>query len=261
MTRKLLLVAAMALWLSAGTPTYADVMYSGDAYGLSVPGILPPVADTGPLPPGGGTLSNGVPSFNFLGVVTTGAINNTTMGVGGVASSHSNILTFHSDLTSQGIPLVVTIGTIDATSSANGNSMPPVVMGTTTLTNAMATFNGVPINIPMNPAPNTVIDLGGGNTITLNEQTSMVTNDSGEISVTAIHGHLASGIDVFIAHAESDISNPAPAPEPGTLTLAGVGLFGLACFTFRRRNGPPGGRGPTNSPGKAAFRGGPGYCG
>jgi hypothetical protein len=158
-----------------------------------------------------------------------------------VASSNANILNFHTDLTSLGLPLVVNVGTINAASSANGNSMPPVVMGATTLTNAMATFNGVPINIPMNPPPNTLIDLGGGNTITLNEQSSMVTNDFGEISVTAIHGHVLVGgnaIDVLIAHAESDVT-PSPAPEPGTMTLAGVGLFGLACFTFRRRNGSP----------------------
>jgi hypothetical protein len=238
MTRKLLFVAAMALWLSAGTSAYADFVYSGDAYGLSAPGIIAPVADTGPLPPGGGTLTNGVPSFSGFGLLTTGVISTSTMGVGGVASSDANVQIFHTDLTAVGIALVVNIGAIDATSSANGNSTPPVVMGTTTLTNAMATFNGVPLNIPMNPPPNTVIDLGGSGTITLNEQSMMVTNDFGEISVTAIHGHILSGgsaIDVFVAHAESDISNPAPAPEPGTLTLAGVGLVGMVGYAWRRR--------------------------
>jgi hypothetical protein len=228
----------MALGLSAGTPAYADVMYSGRAYGASAPSFGVLVADTGPLPPEGGSLMNGAAGFDFLnGAVTSGAISTMTMGAGGVASSNANLLNFNTNLTSVGIPLLVHIDSITAASSADGNSMPPVVMGATTLTGAMGTFNGVPLNIPMNPPPNTVIDLGGGNTITLNEQMSMVTNDHGEISVTALHGHIL-GVDVFIAHAESDVT-PSPVPEPGTVTLAGVGLFGLACFTFRRRNGSP----------------------
>src|SRR5262249_3408036 len=88
MIRTTTVVLAVCLTLAAsGGVAWADFIYGGDAYGAfapGVPGADPPVADTGPLPATGGMLSAQLPNFNFMNVVTSGALDAQTMGSGGV---------------------------------------------------------------------------------------------------------------------------------------------------------------------------------
>ena len=233
--------APLALFLAVsmlGGTARADFLYSGEAYGAFSPGLVPPVADTGPLPSGGGALTAHLDMFSFMGVVTSGALDGQTMGLGGMVSSDASVAKFHADLRPLNINFVADADLIQAHGTANGTISPLGVTGSAVFTNLVV--NGMTIGSQV-PA-NTMVDLGAVGSIVLNEETTSLTGTDADIMVNAIHVHLSAGVDIFLGHVESDIST-APVPEPRTLmllTVGGLGLFAWPCLLhfsafFRRR--------------------------
>jgi hypothetical protein len=210
----------------------ADFVYGGRAYASFAPGVVDPQADTGSLPPGGGVLTAHLDNFNFMNLVTSGALDAQTMGVGGVASSDASVAKFHADLRALNANFVADADLISSHSQANG--MPLSVNGTAAFVNLVV--NGMALS-PSAP-PNTMVSLGTVGFIVLNEQTSSVTATDGNIAVNGVHIHLTGlGVDIFLAHTESSISNQqTPVPEPGTWMLLGIGTLALVgIHGFRRR--------------------------
>jgi hypothetical protein len=64
---------------------------------------------------------------------------------------------------------------------------------------------GIPLNINVNPAPNTVVTVLGIITLVLNEQTPVAGPDQG-LTVNALHIE-APGLNVVLASSTSDIGN------------------------------------------------------
>jgi len=206
----------------------ADFIYGGQAYGAFSPGVVdPPIAATGALPATGGVLTAHLPNFSFMGVVTSGALDAQTMGVGGVASSDASVATFHADLRAIGINFIADGDRIEAHARADGTATPLSVTGSAMFTNLVV--NSMMIN--PQAAPNTMISLGAAGFLVLNEETSTMTASDGTIAVNAVHVHLNAGIDIYLAHAESSISNQlAAVPEPRTGILLGIGILALLGF-------------------------------
>jgi hypothetical protein len=201
----------------------ADFVYGGRAFGALSPGIVdPPLADTGALPAGGGVLAAHLDSFSFMGLVSSGALNAQTMGLGGVATSDASIATFHADLHTLGLNFVANADLIEAHAKVDGNA-PLSVLGSAMFTNLVV--NGVAVNTQV-PA-NTMVPLGAAGFLVLNEETGSMTATDGNVSVTAVHVHLTGGIEIFLAHVESSV---AVVPEPGTWMLLSSGILGLAGF-------------------------------
>jgi hypothetical protein len=229
MIRHALVLLVLCLIVSARTDTSrADFIYGGDAYGAFGPPVVqPPVADTGPLPAAGGTLTMHLDNFSFMGAVTSGALDAQTQGIGGLASSDASVATFHADLRLLGINFVASADLIQSHTTANGNVVPLGVTGSAMFTNFVVNNMAINSQVPAN----TMVDLGTVGSIVLNEETTSFTASGAMIMVNAVHVHLTTGVDIYLAHTESDIGNQqAPIPEPGTLLLLSVGALGLLGF-------------------------------
>ncbi len=94
-----------------------------------------------------------------------------------------------------------------ATCGANGQV---ALTGSSQTTGLVARVLGLPVNVPINPAPNTTLINVLGVKVVLNEQSTV----NGEKTVRAIHiSAPASGIDVVIAEARADFhGNPCASP-------------------------------------------------
>ena len=224
--------ALLALTLILAVPTAAtraDFIYAGQAYAAFAPPVVnAPVAATGPLPSTGGTLMAHADTFNFMNVVTSGALDTKTMGVNGLASSDASVARFHADLRPLGIGFFADADLLTSHSEANGNVVPTSGLGSAAFTNLVV--NGSPLGAAA--APNTMVSLGALGFVVLNEQTVM----DAQVSETAVHVHLNGVADIFLAHTESAISSQAPVPEPSTLLLLGVAaLLILGVHSLRLR--------------------------
>lgn len=197
--------------------------YSGDAAVIDIDATLlgtlsagVHLVEAGPLPASGGSdaeelLHVSAPAPLALDASVALA---TTLGSGQLATSFASVadlsLGIDAGLTSVAD---VSAGVLQATSRAECVSGAPVLSGSANLVGASVSVLGAaPIVLPVNPAPNTTIDVGGLATLTLNEQIV----GPGSITVNALHLQvnvpLVATVDVVISHAHSDITCDGTVP-------------------------------------------------
>lgn len=204
--------------------------YSGNAYDLFVNApvvgsvTLNPV---GPLPPGGGSLSNTVLSLDVPGLVTTGVASAATNGGSNTANSSAVV----NDLSIlPGSPTSLTATLVQADSGAT----PTSAFGSSTI--AGLTFGGNAVNVT--GAPNQTIILPGDiATLVINEQIDSSSGNHHEFTTNALDLMIPGlaglpGTQIIVSHANSDVN---AVPEPGAYAmLAGMSVVGGG-FMLRRR--------------------------
>ncbi|HXH32754.1 MAG TPA: choice-of-anchor P family protein, partial [Bacteriovoracaceae bacterium] len=237
----LLSITAM-LFLSLLTTTQAQAQaqtFSGQANGLNsttvVGGILTAttsLADTGPLPPAGGVLTNGVASANVTTIagttLTTGVIQTRTSGgalAGTPNSSQSQATVNNLALAIAGT--TVTATTLQANSMCTCNGATPACSGSTVVENLVINTPGL-ATITLNGAvaPNTTFMATVGTvttTIVVNEQIPSVNAITvNALRITVTDRLTDTTTNIIVAQASSDIvcaaapSTPTPTPTtPG----------------------------------------------
>lgn len=263
--------AALACAMSGALPVHAaSPTYSGRAYALGVSGATvlgssvgdTTVADTGQLPSGGGSVSNGPGTFTVSGLGTVTVTKEQAAGGGSTATASSVISAVALSVSSTAV-LQATVLTAATTAAACG-AAPSASTGVATLT-----VGGAAVTLPVNPAPNTTVTVPTSAvgaaviaTVTFNAQTytaSSNTQSASALVVTFPAGGALSATftgTITLSHAESDVagcavvatSSPAPpVPSSGAagdwrssvwsmvLIPAGVLLLGLSLLERRRR--------------------------
>lgn len=170
--------------------------FSGEAVALkaSAAGISLTLADTGPLPSSGGSLSNSVATANVAGIASADTLRSSTAGSGSNSQSQSTL---------QDVNL---LNGLVAATAVQSNSSATCSEGTASTTgNAQLvglTVAGQPIVVSN---PNLSISLPGGISVVVNQQTSSSGGNAGSITVNAVHV-TGPGIDIVVASAQSDIT-------------------------------------------------------
>jgi hypothetical protein len=135
--------------------------------------------------------------------------------------------------------LSVTADTIGSDSIVSGDHGAMTPLGAMILENLSISVQGNSLNIPLAPAPNTVLFNALGIRIVLNEQASSSNMGSASQVTNAIHielqdiltvGGLVSG-DIIVAHSDAQMASVVP--EPATFVALGAGL-GLLTLLRRR---------------------------
>jgi len=207
--------------------------YIGDAYGLNLNlvglGLLT-AGDTGALPSSGGgpftehLLSASLGSATLGLGATTGVIDTSTQGIGGVVNSSATVngLNVIPPLLSS-IQLSATTITSQATANSGGTS------GSSTITNLV--FGNVAINVT-GAANQTVVD-ALGNTLIINQQ---IHNANGSLTVNALDLQLlGSVVSLKVSSSTAGYTGLASTPEPGSMALLTGALITGGVFTVRRR--------------------------
>src|SRR5437867_668681 len=208
----LLLIFGIA-WASQAQ---ADVTYSGRAFAafVNVPtlGVGPTtVSDTGELTPSGGFQSADFATVGAPGVLNATLLSASTSGANGVARSRASLADL---VVLPGNAAQVTAAFVQAESEATCNG----VRGSTEVANA--TFGGQAIAVdPFAPNQTFVIPnpIGGPPVATLiiNEQKTSSGGGTQDITVNAVHLTLATGDEVILSSAHSDVKGcPGCPPKP-----------------------------------------------
>jgi hypothetical protein len=208
----LLLILGFA-WAS---PARADITYSGRAFAafVNVPtlGVGPQfISDTGQLPPSGGFMSTDLATVGVPGVLSASLLVASTSGANSVARSDASLAEV---MALPGNAAQVTASFVRAESEATCNG----VQGATEITNL--TFGGQAITVdPFAPNQTFVIanPIGGPPlaTLVVNEQKTSTGTGTQDITVNALHLTLATGDEVILSGAHSDVQGcPGCAPTP-----------------------------------------------
>src|SRR5436190_16428732 len=156
--------------LAQGTTTY-----SGQATALKATalGISITLADTGPLPSTGGSITRDLANINVAGLIMATALHSATSGSGNSSQSNTHIanLSILSLLKATGVSTSTTATCNGSTASTTGDTQ-----------FAMLTVAGQQI---LNANPNTAISLPGGISVIVNEQTS--SGDGGNTAQTTVN--------------------------------------------------------------------------
>ncbi|HEV8562392.1 MAG TPA: choice-of-anchor P family protein [Actinophytocola sp.] len=221
-----------AALLIAAAPASADVG-DGSAFAAKVNLTIPlgsPV-NVGPLAVSNtnGPTSASVASLDAglisAGVMETSAVHDEATGEVKASASTANVKIALGALGG-------TVGLIQASCSATqGQDQDPI-----TGTSSLANVNLAGITLPLNPAPNTKIDLLGLATLVLNEQ--IVNPDDGSLTVNAFHLTVnvlgvASG-EVIISSATCGPATPPIPLASGAGLWISLGLLGLAAIPISR---------------------------
>jgi len=179
--------------LAQGTTTY-----SGQATALKATalGISITLADTGPLPSTGGSITRDLANINVAGLIMATALHSATSGSGNSSQSNTHIanLSILSLLKATGVSTSTTATCNGSTASTTGDTQ-----------FAMLTVAGQQI---LNANPNTAISLPGGISVIVNEQTS--SGDGGNTAQTTVNAlHITTPVaDVVVGSSHSDITCP-----------------------------------------------------
>lgn len=170
--------------------------FSGEAVALkaNAAGISLTLADTGPLPSSGGSLSNSVATANVAGIASADTLRSSTAGSGSNSQSQSTL---------QDVNLLnglVAATAVQSNSSATCNGGTASTTGNAQLVGL--TVAGQPILVSN---PNLSISLPGGISVIIDQQTSSSGGNAGSITVNAVHV-TGPGIDIVVASAQSDIT-------------------------------------------------------
>lgn len=214
---------AVAASLMLGAMPASAAPGDGSAYAVDVAVTLlgQPAVNVGPLAPSNtdGPTSASVADVNVAGLVTAGVITSES-----VLNEETGEVHTQADLANVGInlgPLDGTIGAVNATCDAT--------QAGTTGSASIANLQLPGVSVPVNPAPNTTINLPLVS-IVFNEQ---IENPDGSLTVNAIHIRLNALVgtgDVILASATC---GPAAPPIPlasGPGLWIGLGLLGLAAI-------------------------------
>jgi len=200
-----------------GSPAQADVTYSGRAFAvfLNVPtlGVGPTyVSDTGELPPSGGFQSADFFTLGAPGVLNATLLSASTSGANGVAHSRASLADL---VVLPGNAAQVTASFVQAESEATCNG----VRGSTEVANV--TFGGTAIMVdPFAPnqtftIPPNPIGVPPVATLIINEQKKSSGGGTQDITVNAVHLTLATGDEVILSSAHSDVQGcPGCPPKP-----------------------------------------------
>ena len=173
----------------------ASATYSGEAVGLraTAAGVNLTLADTGPLPSGGGNLSTSLATVNVLGVVSADALSSSTSGSG--SSSQSQLTVGHLSL----------LGGLVAADAVKSN-WSASCSGSTASTNGNSEIAGLVVAgqpvVVVNP--NVALSLPGGISLIVNEQMSSPSGNTGATTVNALHV-TGPAVDIVVASARSDM--------------------------------------------------------
>ena len=217
--RRLIVAASfLSLFGLAGLPSaWADVAYSGRAYAayVNLP-ILGPtldptldvtnryISDTGPLPASGGFREAALLETGIPGVLGVEVLVARTSGANGVAESSASLAEV-TVLPGQAAQVTASFVRAESEATCSGTR------GHTDVANV--TFG--PVNVEVTGAPNQKVDLPGVATLIINEQTASTASGTQEITVNALHLKLATGDEVILSSAHSDINGcPGCPPVP-----------------------------------------------
>lgn len=174
--------------------------YSGDAAALdaTVLGVRTIVSQAGPLPCSGGTDSSSLPTVTVPGLLTASALSSSTTAGGTQSTSEASIA--NATLTVGGNTITATVLSSEATASCGPG---PMVSGDSVVLELV--INGTPITVT--GMPNQTIPLPGGTgQVVINEQTSIVSGNSGDITVNALHVVVNNVADVRVSSSHADIT-------------------------------------------------------
>ncbi|WP_283137174.1 choice-of-anchor P family protein [Rhizohabitans arisaemae] len=221
MTKRRLLVSALAgvaALVVAAPATAAKKSLNIQAYGVSgnlLGAPVGPIALANLGTPNASVLNFSVPPLLSTGAITASVTQDTSLGTESSTATTAN-------LSATLVPgITISAGALTATCSATDGSSP---VGTSNFTNLV-----IPgVTVPVNPAPNTVINVPPGPipptliTVTLNEQNTV----AGSLTVNAVHIRvLGSAANAIISSATC---GPAPVVPPIPIA-SGAGLYlGLA---------------------------------
>jgi len=184
--------------LTLGPAVSLAATYSGEAVALkaSALGINASLADTGPLPSGGGNLKTSLASVSLLGLASADALSSTTSGSGTSSQSQSSIANLNL------LGGLVAADVVKSNSSASCSGSTASSTGSFEIVGLVAA--GQPIAVSN---PNLAISLPGGIALRVNEQTSSSGGSAGSMTVNGLHV-TGPGIDIVVASAHSDITCP-----------------------------------------------------
>jgi hypothetical protein len=223
----------LILGLAETSRAQADTTYSGRAFAayINLPSLGVTnqyVSDTGQLPSTGGFSKADLLEIGLPGVLSAEVLVAKTSGANGVAQSSASL----AEVTVlPGNPAQLSASFVRAESEATCNG----TRGSTDV--AAVTFGG--LNVAVTGAPNQTVAIPMVATLTINEQTSSTAAGMQQITVNALHLKLASGEEVILSSAHSDINGcPGCPPVPACddfVTGGGwikAGTAGRANFGF-----------------------------
>ncbi len=196
----------------AEPPCFNGITFSGQAKVVrgTVLGSTTVLADTGPLPCSGGSLTTSLVSAAVPGVLTADVLSASTSGGGTQSQSEASLTNLSLGVGGQTVSAALVQS---ETSATCGPGQTASVAGDSLVLSLV--INGTPITVTGTPNQTVLLPAGLGQVI-INEQQSTVGGSMGEITVNALHVIVTGVADVVLSSSYSDI-----ACEPLPITFSG----------------------------------------